>query len=67
MGDTFGGEYRRPRADGVGRNQRELGDRASFDCDRPAGVSCLLIALPISLAMWAGLLTGAHALYEVIA
>ncbi|MEU3700952.1 hypothetical protein AB0E82_01865 [Streptomyces anulatus] len=67
MGDTFGGEYRRPRNDGIGHNQRELGDRASFDCDRPAGVSCLLIALPISLAMWAGLLIGAHALYEVIA
>ncbi|MFH9368107.1 hypothetical protein ACH4K8_20795 [Streptomyces anulatus] len=64
MGDTFGGEYRRPRNDGVGR---ELQDQASYDCDRPAGVSCLLIALPISLAMWAGLLTGAHALIGAIA
>ncbi|MFD8404629.1 hypothetical protein ACFV1G_08095 [Streptomyces anulatus] len=67
MGDTFGGEYRRPQADGVGRDRRELQDRASYDCDRPAGVSCLLIAIPISLAMWAGLLTGAHALIGAIA
>ncbi|MCX4601176.1 hypothetical protein OG402_11825 [Streptomyces anulatus] len=67
MGDTFGGEHRRPRADGIGHTQRELGDRASFDCDRPAGVGCLLIALPISLAMWAGLLAGARALIGAIA
>ncbi|WP_228181309.1 hypothetical protein [Streptomyces anulatus] len=67
MGDTFGGHHRRPDHTGTGHTQRELQDRASYDCDRPAGVSCLLIALPISLAMWAGLLTGAHALYEVIA
>ncbi|WP_162603915.1 hypothetical protein [Streptomyces sp. CS014] len=60
MGDTFGGEYRRPRADGVGHTQRELQDRASFDCDRPAGVGCL-IALPISAAMWWGLWEAAQA------
>ncbi|MFJ6440227.1 hypothetical protein [Streptomyces sp. NPDC091649] len=67
MADTFGGEHRRPRADGVGHSQRELGERASYDCAPRAGVSCLLIALPISLAMWAGLLTGAHALIGAIA
>ncbi|KPL29092.1 hypothetical protein JI76_28665 [Streptomyces anulatus] len=67
MGDTFGGEYRRPRADGVGCCQRELQDRAYYDQAPRAGVSCLLIALPISLAMWAGLLTGARALIGAIA
>ncbi|MEU6615350.1 hypothetical protein [Streptomyces parvus] len=53
MGDTFGGEYRRPRNDGIGHSQRELQDRASYDCDRPAGVSCALIAV----ALIAGALT----------
>ena len=67
MGDTFGGEHRRPRADGIGHSKRELQDRASFDCDRPAGVSCLIIALPISLALWAGLIAGANALIGVVA
>ncbi|NEB83936.1 hypothetical protein G3I43_07050 [Streptomyces anulatus] len=67
MGDTFGGEHRRPDHSGIGHNQRELQDRASFDQAPRAGVSCLLIALPISLAMWAGLLTGAHALIGAIA
>ncbi|MFH9761356.1 hypothetical protein ACH4MJ_04380 [Streptomyces anulatus] len=61
MGDTFGGEYRRPDHSGIGHNQRELGDRASFDCDRPAGVGCA-IALPISAAMWWGLVEAAQAL-----
>ncbi|MFJ6615422.1 hypothetical protein ACIQPT_34675 [Streptomyces sp. NPDC091289] len=67
MADTFGGPHRRPRADGVGHSQRELGERASFDQAPRAGVSCLLIALPISLALWAGLIAGANALYGVIA
>ncbi|MFB8101314.1 hypothetical protein ACFC3O_00505 [Streptomyces sp. NPDC056007] len=53
MGDTFGGEHRRPDHTGIGRNQRELQDRASFDCDRPAGVGCALIAI----ALIAGVLT----------
>ncbi|WP_098892237.1 hypothetical protein [Streptomyces sp. or3] len=60
MGDTFGGEYRRPRADGVGHNQRELGDRASFDHEHSPGVGCA-IALPISAAMWWGLYEAAQA------
>ncbi|MFD6531547.1 hypothetical protein [Streptomyces sp. NPDC060184] len=55
---VFGGEHRRPRADGIGHSQRELQDRSSFDQAPPAGVGCL-IALPISLAMWAGILTAA--------
>lgn len=67
MGDTFGGPHRRPRADGVGHTQRELQDRASFDCAPRAGVSCLIIALPISLALWAGLIAGARALIGVVA
>ncbi|MBK3546456.1 hypothetical protein [Streptomyces sp. MBT60] len=53
MGDTFGGPHRRPAPSGIGRNQRELQDQASFDCDRPAGVSCALIAI----ALIAGVLT----------
>ncbi|MEV5261783.1 hypothetical protein AB0L02_27555 [Streptomyces anulatus] len=61
MGDTFGGEYRRPRNDGVGRDRRELQDRASYDCDRPAGVGCL-IAFPLSGAMYWGLWEAAQAL-----
>ncbi|MET8841484.1 hypothetical protein ABZW67_15490 [Streptomyces rubiginosohelvolus] len=47
MGDTFGGEYRRPDRSGIGHTQRELQDQASFDCDRPAGVSCALIAVAL--------------------
>ncbi|MEU0356545.1 hypothetical protein [Streptomyces cyaneofuscatus] len=47
MGDTFGGAHRRPRTDGIGHTQRELQDRASYDCDRPAGVSCALIAVAL--------------------
>ncbi|MFF6925809.1 hypothetical protein [Streptomyces californicus] len=61
MGDTFGGEHRRPRTDGIGRSQRELQDRASYDCDRPATVGCA-IALPISGLMWWGLYEAAQAL-----
>ncbi|MFG2763114.1 hypothetical protein [Streptomyces rubiginosohelvolus] len=56
MGDTFGGPHRRPDPSGIGRNQRELGDRASFDCDRPAGVSCALIAVAL-IAGLAAILT----------
>lgn len=58
MADTFGGEHRRPQRDGIGRNQRELQDRASFDQAEAAGVGCL-IALPISLAMWVGIIAAA--------
>lgn len=37
MADTFGGPHRRPDHSGIGRNQRELGERASFDCAPRAG------------------------------
>ncbi|MFF2227685.1 hypothetical protein ACFVV7_30715 [Streptomyces globisporus] len=47
MGDTFGGEYRRPDRSGIGRNQRELGELASFDQAPRAGVSCALIAIAL--------------------
>ncbi|MFE2930664.1 hypothetical protein [Streptomyces sp. NPDC059278] len=62
---TFGGTWTRPRQDGIGRSQRELQDRASFDQGPAAGASCLLIlALPLlGLAVLAALLhtTGAIA------
>lgn len=63
MADTFGGEHRRPQADGQGHSQRELQDRASYDCAPRAGVSCLLI-VGVSLAMWAGIIAAA---VEVVA
>ncbi|KOG84454.1 hypothetical protein ACZ90_02510 [Streptomyces albus subsp. albus] len=55
MGDTFGGEHRRPDHSGIGHTQWELQDRASYDCDRPAGVSCALIAVAL-IAGLAGLI-----------
>ncbi|MFF6904557.1 hypothetical protein ACFY9Q_01275 [Streptomyces sp. NPDC012389] len=61
MGDTFGGEHRRPaRTDGIGRSQRELQDRASYDHQPNPGRGCV-IALPISAAMWWGLYEAAQA------
>ncbi|MDV9194349.1 hypothetical protein [Streptomyces sp. Wh19] len=49
MSETFGGLHTRPDRSGVGRSQRELRDRASFDQAPAAGASCLLIlALPIA-------------------
>lgn len=66
MADTFGGPHRRPDHTGIGRDQRELQDRASYDCDRPAGLGCA-IALPISGLMWWGLYEAGHALIGAIA
>ncbi|MFD5975524.1 hypothetical protein [Streptomyces bacillaris] len=63
MADTFGGPRRPPRTDGIGRSQRELQDRASYD-HAPAG--CLL-AIPASLLLWAGLITAARELLGAIA
>ncbi|ONI48669.1 MULTISPECIES: hypothetical protein [unclassified Streptomyces] len=61
MADTFGDHPRRPaRTDGVGRSQRELQDRASFDNTPRAARGCA-IALPISAAMWWGLYEAAQA------
>ena len=31
MGDTFGGEWHKPRSDGRARSKRQAQDRASFD------------------------------------
>ncbi|GAA3717902.1 hypothetical protein [Streptomyces tremellae] len=39
---TFGGEWRRPRQDGMGRDLRDVQDRASYDSAPAAGVSCML-------------------------
>ncbi|MFF2405759.1 hypothetical protein [Streptomyces sp. NPDC058092] len=59
MSKTFGGLHTRPDHSGVGRSQRELRDRASFDQAPAAGASCLLIlALPLlGLAIIAALTT----------
>ncbi|MFB6813065.1 hypothetical protein ACFCV8_00760 [Streptomyces sp. NPDC056347] len=56
---TFAGTWTRPRQDGIGRSQRELQDRASFDQAPAAGASCLLIlSLPLlGLAIIAALTT----------
>lgn len=46
---TFAGTWSRSDASGMGRSQRELQDRASFDRGPAAGASCLLIlALPLA-------------------
>lgn len=55
MGDTFGGPWTRPRHDGRGHSQRELQDRASYDCAPAAGCSCLMFALFILAALAAAL------------
>ncbi|RUP66746.1 hypothetical protein SSPNP10_15905 [Streptomyces sp. NP10] len=66
MGDTFGGEYRRPDNSGIGPSKRVLQDRASFDCAPRAGVGCLL-ALPASLLFWAGIIAAAREILGVVA
>lgn len=56
MGDTFGGEWHRPRSDGRARSMREAQDRASFDNQPQTSYSgCLLIAFT-TLAALAALL-----------
>lgn len=62
---TFGGTWTRPTQSGVGRSQRELQDRASFDQAPGAGCSCLL-ALPVGLAMWWGLYEAASAVIGAV-
>ncbi|MFW3474379.1 hypothetical protein ACN24M_24475 [Streptomyces microflavus] len=64
MAETFGGPHRRPDRSGVGRTQRELGDRASFDHQPAPGVSCAVIT--IALLGLIGLIT-AYATTGVIA
>lgn len=52
MGNTFGGEHRRPRDDGRGHTRRELEDRASYDNQPSTSYSgCLLIALTLCAAI----------------
>jgi hypothetical protein len=64
---TFGGTWTRPGNSGVGRNQRELQDRASFDqAPAAAGMSCLL-ALAVSGVLWALFISGLIAAAGVIA
>ncbi|MFD7066108.1 hypothetical protein ACFV97_02610 [Streptomyces sp. NPDC059913] len=61
---TFDGTWTRPDRSGMGRSQREVQDRASFDQGPAAGASCLLIlALPAAGLLLAALLhtTGATA------
>ncbi|MFD4855069.1 hypothetical protein [Streptomyces atratus] len=59
MSKTFGGLHTRPDHSGIGRSQREVRDRASFDQAPAASASCLLIlALPIlGLAVLAALIS----------
>ncbi|MEV0526023.1 hypothetical protein AB0I66_21540 [Streptomyces sp. NPDC050439] len=55
MPDTFGGEWHRPRRDGVGRSQRELQDRASFDNEPQSGCGSILLLCVLALAALVGL------------
>ncbi|MET7560600.1 hypothetical protein ABZS95_10385 [Streptomyces sp. NPDC005479] len=63
---AFAGKWTRPDHSGMGRSARELQDRASYDCAPAAGMGCLL-ALVVSLGLWAGLITAAAHIYGAIA
>ena len=59
MGDTFGGEWRRPRDDKhhdrqSGRSQRELQDRASFDHEPAVGCGALFLLCILGVAALLG-------------
>jgi hypothetical protein len=47
MGDTFGGEWRRPDSSGRGHSQRELQDRASFDNEKSTDCLSSLFLLSV--------------------
>jgi hypothetical protein len=47
MGDTFGGEWKRPRNDGRGHSKREVQDRASFDSDKSTDCLSSLFLLSV--------------------
>jgi len=47
MGDTFGGVWTKPRDDGRGQSEREVQDRASFDCDKSTDCATSLFLLSI--------------------
>ena len=55
MGDTFGGEHRRPRRDGRGHSQRELQDRASYDNVPQLGCGAMLLLCILAIAAAVGL------------
>jgi hypothetical protein len=55
MPDTFGGEWHRPRRDGVGRSQRDLQDRASFDHESQSGCGALLLLCVLAVAALVGM------------
>ena len=60
MGDTFGGEWRRPRDDKrhdrqSGHSQRELQDRASFDHEPAVGCGALFLLCILAAAAALGL------------
>jgi hypothetical protein len=60
MGDTFGGEYRRPRNTKHhdrqrGHSQRQLQDRASFDNEPQLGCSAMFLMCVLAIAAAVGL------------
>jgi hypothetical protein len=58
MGNTFGGEWTRPRSDGRGHSARELQDRASFDNQKNTGCSALFFACLLVVAAVLGVVLG---------
>ncbi|MFC9847773.1 hypothetical protein ACFWFF_01485 [Streptomyces sp. NPDC060223] len=50
MGDTFGGEWRRPSHSNQGRSQKELQDRASYDNAPNTGCGALFLLCVLALA-----------------
>jgi hypothetical protein len=60
MGDTFGGEYRRPRDTKRhdrqrGHSQRQLQDRASFDNEPQLGCGALFLLCLLAIATLIGM------------
>jgi hypothetical protein len=54
---TFGGLHRSPKSPQQGRNQRELGERASFDNESATGCGALFLMLVSVAAILAGVLS----------
>lgn len=55
MPDTFGGEWHRPRRDGVGRSQRELQDRASYDNEPQSGCGGIFLLCVLAVTALVGM------------
>lgn len=55
MGDTFGGEWHRPRSDGRARSKREAQDIASFDNAPQTGCGALFLLFILAAAAALGL------------